>query len=306
MRATFLSLICVALLLPACSTSTEKSTISAANKKAPNENETVKPEKKKEEDSAEEVTKVSATVVEEWGTIKGRILVVGDVPTPTRVEVTKDAEVCGAKDPIFDNSLVVSKDGGLQNAFLFLYKSTRDPQEPKIHPSYEESAEATLEVDNVNCIFVPHVLAMRTSQKLLAKNSDPKGHNVQNNSRVNPFNPLIPPKGEIELEMEGAEKLPTKLTCNIHPWMTGYMIVRDDPYVAITDENGNFEIKNMPEGEWKFQFWHERVGYMANLEKDGKPLMEGRPVTFTVAITNGETVDLGELKIAADALKGDE
>lgn len=205
---------------------------------------------------------------------------------------------------MIENELVVGKDGGLKNAFLFLYLS-RKPQEPPIHPSYEKSAEDKIELDNVNCMFVPHVVFLRTTQKVLAKNSDPKGHNTQNNSRVNPFNPLIPPKGEVEIGLKGPEKLPTKVTCNIHPWMIAHMIVRDEPYVAITDEKGNFEIKNMPEGEWEFQFWHERCGYMTGLEKDGKAVMEGRPATVTLKVTNGEILDLGKLTIAADSLKGD-
>ena len=80
------------------------------------------------------------------------------------------------------------------------------------------------------------------------------------------------------------------------------MIVRDEPYVAISNEDGTFEIKNMPEGEWKFQFWHETTGYMSDLMQDGKPVMDGRPATVTITIKNGEVTDMGDLEIAADSL----
>lgn len=264
-----------------------------------------------QESSSAEVTKVAATTTvvaqddEEWGTIKGRIIVDGDLPEPEVIDpMGKDADFCGVDEDMLSREIVVGEDGGLQSAFLFLYSSSRDTQEPEVHPSYEETAEDKVTVDNVNCMFEPHVVFLRTSQTLIAKNSDPKGHNVQNTSRVNPFNPLIAPKQQEEIEMVGPEKLPTKLTCNIHPWMVAYMIVRDDPYVAITDEDGNFEIKNMPEGEWKFQFWHETCGYMTGLEKDGAAVMDGRPATVTFTVKKGETIDLGDLTIAADALTG--
>lgn len=295
------------LMMTACGQSTTETTVT--------ENGKAVPEKKSvsEDESAietPELTKVAATTTavqdEEWGTIKGRIIVKGDVPKPEAIDPNgKDADFCGVKEPMIPRDIVVGKDNGLKNAFLFLYMSRRDVQEPKIHPSYEKTAEDKVVVDNVNCMFEPHVAFLRTSQTLVARNSDPKGHNVQNTSRVNPFNPLIAPKGEEEIELEGPERLPTQLTCNIHPWMKAYMIVRDEPYVAISDKDGNFEIKNMPEGEWQFQFWHETCGYMSNLQKDGEPVMEGRPAIVTFNVKNGETIDLGELTISVDDLKSE-
>ena len=246
------------------------------------------------------------TAVEEWGTITGRIVVDGAVPEPKKLEATKDADFCGAEEEMKSRQLIVAKDGGLKNAFLFLYLARRKPQKPDVHPSYEKSATDKHVIDNVNCLFTPHAVGMRTTQILTAKNSDPKGHNVQITSRVNGQNPNLPAKSEIDLKMKGPERLPVKVQCAIHPWMVGYLLVRDDPYFAITDDKGNFEIKNMPEGEWKFQFWHERCGYMSDLvDKDGKKVMSGRPVTMTIKVENGKTVDLGTMKIAADSLKGE-
>ena len=143
---------------------------------------------------------------DEWGTITGRIVVKGEVAEPDVIDPGgKDADFCGAGEDMLQNSVVVGEDGGLKNAFLFLYMSRREVQESKIHPSYEESSEEEVVIDNVNCLFEPHVAFVRTSQTLVAKNSDPKGHNVQNTSRENAFNPLIAPKGQVELKVENPE-----------------------------------------------------------------------------------------------------
>ena len=47
------------------------------------------------------------------------------------------------------------------------------------------------------------------------------------------------------------------VVCNIHPWMKAYILSLDHPYMAVTGEDGTFEIKNMPAGQHEFQFWHE-------------------------------------------------
>ena len=41
-------------------------------------------------------------------------------------------------------------------------------------------------------------------------------------------------------------------------------MVSDHPYVAVTDENGNFEITNVPSGTYELMFWQEKL---SNLPK---------------------------------------
>ena len=57
----------------------------------------------------------------------------------------------------------------------------------------------------------------------------------------------------------GAERTPGQVICDIHPWMTAWWMVLDNPYFAVTDENGNFEIKNVPAGTQKVVVWQEAV-----------------------------------------------
>ena len=53
------------------------------------------------------------------------------------------------------------------------------------------------------------------------------------------------------------EKPPIQYKCTIHGWMTGYVRIFDHPYYAVTDANGNFEIKNAPVGKFRIVYWHE-------------------------------------------------
>jgi hypothetical protein len=236
----------------------------------------------------------------EWGTIKGKFVYDGPPPVPQKVQVTKDIEVCALHHPI-DESLLVSEEGGLANVAVFI----RVPrgEQLAVHPDYAESAEEPVVLDNKHCRFEPHIGLVRTGQPLLLKNSDPVGHNtnVQFISSQS-FNMLIPANGSVEQQIARAEAFPGKVACNIHPWMTGYLFVRDDPYLAISDKDGSFELKNVPAGEHEFQLWQEKVGFLAQVtigEDPTDPAARGR-IKVTV---ESEELDLGEIKVSPDQFK---
>ena len=73
------------------------------------------------------------------------------------------------------------------------------------------------------------------------------------------------------------------------------MLVRDDPYFAVTDENGRLEIENLPTGQWTFQVWHEK-GTISRVTRDGETDVWKRG-RFTITIEPGEN-DLGEIKVS--------
>ena len=80
--------------------------------------------------------------------------------------------------------------------------------------------------------------------------------------------------------------------------MHAWMVVRPNPYFAISDKDGNFEIKDLPVGELEFQVWQERSGYVTDAKIGGQATKwpKGR-VKWT--IEDGKTTDLGEMKLAA-------
>ncbi|MGH7804561.1 MAG: carboxypeptidase regulatory-like domain-containing protein, partial [Candidatus Binatia bacterium] len=50
------------------------------------------------------------------------------------------------------------------------------------------------------------------------------------------------------------------IKCDVHPWMRAYLGVLDHPYFALTGEDGAFELKDVPAGEYTVGVWHERFG----------------------------------------------
>jgi hypothetical protein len=104
-------------------------------------------------------------------------------------------------------------------------------------------------------------------------------------------NPLLPPGGAAEYTFSRQPIAPVPVACNIHPWMKGYILARDNPYIAVSKEDGSFEIKDLPVGELEFRAWQEKSGYItaANIEK-GK---------FKFTIKEGDN-DLGTIKLAPE------
>ena len=207
----------------------------------------------------------------EWGSLSGRFVYAGDPPQQAVLELNKDIEFCMPKKPLDQELIVDPKTRGLRNVVLWLEPRNAGETIP-VHPSYEKTADAKVAFDNADCQFEPHIRILRTTQTLVLGNKDKINHNVAvfffNND---PFNENIPTGDTIEKTLTKAERLPAKVSCPIHAWMIGYMVVKDHPYVAVTDAQGSFELKNLPAGEWTLRLWHEKPGYIKEATLAGKP-----------------------------------
>jgi plastocyanin len=197
----------------------------------------------------------SVAGAQQWGDLEGQFLFKGTPPTPAKITPNKDVEVCG-KHQLTEEALVVNPENkGIANVFVYLM----DTAKPKIHPDYDKDARASIEIDNQNCRFAPHVQGIRVGQTLLVGNKDPIGHNTKadffNNTA---FNDLIPAGGSIKKTFTKAETTPSAISCSIHPWMNGYLLIREDPYFAMSDKDGKFVIKNLPAGEHTFVVWSNK------------------------------------------------
>jgi len=79
------------------------------------------------------------------------------------------------------------------------------------------------------------------------------------------------------------------------------MLVRDDPYMTVTDETGAFEISKIPAGNHEFQFWQERIGYLKNCKYEGGEL--NRRGRVKLDIQGGADLDLGKIEVPASLIK---
>jgi plastocyanin len=136
-------------------------------------------------------------------------------------------------------------------------------------------------IDQRKMAFIPHVVAVQQGTTVDFLNSDPVGHNVywpsiSGNKKLN-HNLGTWPKGE-KKPFQFNDLGTASLLCNVHPEMSGYVVVVPTPYFAVTDKDGNFEIKGIPAGKYTLKTWSE----------DGKPSTQAVDIsaaTATVELT---------------------
>ena len=136
-------------------------------------------------------------------------------------------------------------------------------------------------IDQRKMAFSPHVVAVQQGTTVEFLNSDPVGHNVYwpsiSGNKKLAHNLGTWPKGE-KKPFQFNDVGVASLLCNVHPEMSGYVVVTPTPYFAVTDKDGNFEIKNIPAGKYTLKTWSE----------DGKPTTQAVDVsgaTATVELT---------------------
>jgi hypothetical protein len=227
----------------------------------------------------------------EWGSIKGRFVIDGQPPMLQPLVVAKD-EFCIQTKPK-NETVVVSEGGALANVVVYL----RVPRGGKVevHPDYAPQLSEPTVLDNKGCAFVPHIAVVRVGQPFVISNTNAKL--LQNGQ----FNVIIAVGEEKSMTFTKTENLPMPVNCNIHPWMQGHILVQDHPYMAVSGEDGRFEIANVPAGKHEFQFWHEASGYLKNVKtKGGTANRQGRA---QLTIAAGKTLDLGDIKVPASSLR---
>jgi hypothetical protein len=209
----------------------------------------------------------------EWGDLVGRFVYDGKAPERKKLKVDKDLEFCGKFD-IRDESLMVGPDGSLANVFVYV----RTPKVP-VSPELEGSLPKQVVLDNADCIFKPHCMGIwYAKQEFRIVNSDPIAQNVDfKPTGDTPANIVLPAndakkpadgksvekpaqKVEATWKFSRAQIAPILIKCNYHPWESGYILIRANPYHAVSAADGTFRIPKLPAGRLELQLWHERVG----------------------------------------------
>jgi plastocyanin len=200
-----------------------------------------------------------------WGDLTGHIVLKGAPPSLSPLATALADPYCGKlSQPPTNEAIVVGSGGELANVAAFL--TTRGAPANEM---YSADADKIVELDNRNCAFKPHICLLRTTQTLRILNSDNVGHNTKYNSSEQPFNENIAAGGKVDKQLQKEERSPTPYACDIHKWMSGYLVLREGPYMAKTGDDGSFELKQLPAGApLTIQLWHERAPGLSGTVKN--------------------------------------
>lgn len=186
-------------------------------------------------------------------TIKGSVKFSGTPPVMQKIQMTADPNCKGHTTVPKSEEVVVGKEGGLKNVFVYVKQGL----EGKTIPQKTEKAA----LDQKGCIYHPHVIGVQTNQPLEVSNSDTTLHNVNAKTKNNPaFNFAQPVQGMKTTKSFAKAEVMISLICNVHPWMKSYVGVVPHPFFGVSDETGSFEIKDLPAGTYTLEAWHEKYG----------------------------------------------
>ena len=209
------------------------------------------------------------------GTIGGIISLQGTVPSPVEVDLKreKNSEFCiehsgGDNKGILRIHHVEAKKGKLKDAVIFI---------ENIYKGKPWKMNA-VNIDFKNCKAGPKVFVIRkyprgiTKGFLTIKNHDegvfhnPNGYSIGKSTRRPFFKKLLVNKGsqvDVTKSLKHLKKSRDKhfyIECEQHLWMTVSARVLWNPYYAISDEAGSFQIENIPPGNYKLIAWHPYIG----------------------------------------------
>ena len=181
------------------------------------------------------------------GTIVGTVKFTGTVPPIETIAVAQDTSVCGTEQT--SPEIVVDSNQGLQWAVVQVSSArgaTESAEQPKL--------------DQNGCKFIPRVVVVRPGEEMAVLNSDGILHNVHTHSEENaPMNMAQPGFVQtLPLSFDKSEVI--KVKCDVHGWMTGWILVTDSRYTAVSDEAGSFSLADVPAGTHQLSIWHEKLG----------------------------------------------
>jgi len=121
------------------------------------------------------------------------------------------------------------------------------------------AATAKAVMDQSHLVFSPALLVIQKGTTVTLTNSDSAAHNIfwpsiSGNKKLG-HNLGTFPKGESR-SFKFDDPGNVSLLCNVHPEMSGTIVVSPSPYFAATDATGNYSIPNVPDGEYKVTVWH--------------------------------------------------
>ncbi len=225
------------------------------------------------------------------GTIKGHVRLSGKLPGNPFIRMGMDpmCSKMNAGKRILQEYVVATVDGSLANVFVRLQGNV--PQTPV-------STEPVV-IDQRGCVYTPRVVGVRAGQVVQIKNSDALLHNVHGLSgKDNSFNVGQPTAGLVYQWKAKNEEVMLHLKCDIHNWMNAYIGVVTNPYFAVSDTTGTFQIDKVPPGTYTLQAWHERFGALTKTIT----VKAGAATTVDFTYTGNEKSSsvIDELRVAAN------
>jgi plastocyanin len=182
-------------------------------------------------------------------TVSGTVKFDGVAPKPVKIDMSNDPACKGTNA----SENILADNGNLANVFVYVKDGlgSRTFDVPK----------DAVTLDQSGCKYHPHVLGVMAGQTVDIKNDDMTTHNIHPTPKDNrEWNESQPPSSPTMEKNFAREEIMLPVKCNQHPWMKMYINVVKNPFYAVTDNTGKYEIKGLPPGDYTIAFVQEKLG----------------------------------------------
>ena len=202
------------------------------------------------------------------GNITGTVTYDGDAPARPPLTATKDQHCVDAVKGTKSEALVVSKGKGIKNVVIYARVRGAKVTLPEDNPV----------MDQKGCAYYPHVLVVPVGATVDLTSKDPVAHNVHSHAQKNEQINIQIPKPGIVIPHKIVKPEEIKFTCDIHAWMTGYIVAVPSNFYTVTGykdaedewlssdayeesaDTGTYTLENVPAGTVRVVAWHEELG----------------------------------------------
>jgi plastocyanin len=166
-----------------------------------------------------------------------------------KLPVTVDHSVCGKEKDAQD--IVLSPEKGIRDVVVSLQPPPPGAKWPVSLP--------VVQLDQEQCVFVPRVVVVPVGGTVEFLNTDRLLHNLHSDGKGNPIFNRTQPRGRtIPIVFKEPEII--RVDCDLHPWMRAWVVVAAHPFYAVTNDQGEFMLDNIPPGDYTLQLWQESLG----------------------------------------------
>jgi hypothetical protein len=183
--------------------------------------------------------------------VSGKITYEGTPPAPEKVKLSADPKCAAMHKEGLERTAIHVKDGGLADVLVYVKSGASGSYPPPTEP---------VVLDQKGCDYTPHMTVLQAGQPLKIRNSDDTLHNIHPRPQANTeFNVGQPRQGMESTKMLDKPEVMIPVGCDVHPWMRAYISVLSNPFYAVSKEDGTFEIKGLPAGEYEIEAYHGKL-----------------------------------------------
>ena len=187
--------------------------------------------------------------------VAGKVAFEGAAPAAEKVKLNADPKCAAMHKDGLERAPIKVTNGGLADVLVYVKSGVKG--------SYPPPTEPVL-LDQQGCDYHPHMVVMRAGQSLKIRNSDDTLHNIHPRPQVNGEFNIGQPRQGMESVRDGEKgfakpEVMIPVGCDVHPWMRAYISVLDNPFFTVTKDDGTFEIKGLPAGEYEVEAYHGKL-----------------------------------------------